>query len=261
MIAVVILIDGAQMAHAFTTDQTRSIVTTFWILVSVGGSVTVGKLLRNLIQRPSSKPYRPKLDFYKTAYLAAGHSRAVESAIAKLVHEGYLHLNLPNRTLSIAKILPPGAHELEQQLMRRVERYPALKELRVIDHDVTEFLKHSLQQEKLLMKGWAAFLGNSFWYVGLMLGMGFFLIAYNSHLALPVLCTLIVSLCVFAPNLRTRWGCRILDEIHITHDPFDIMQRFALFGYQKLSGGVLDDLRQAFTAEDQEAEAAGGCGC
>jgi len=38
-----------------------------------------------------------------------------------------------------------------------------------------------------------------------------------------------------------------------------VTQRFALYSYKVLSGGALDDLKQIFTAEDEEATA-GGCG-
>jgi uncharacterized protein (TIGR04222 family) len=274
VIACLILIDGAHMAHGFTTDQMKAVVPAHSFLVSYGGPAILGLLARYMILSPSHQPHKPQLDLYETAYLAAGHARAVESSIAKLLHEGYLRLNLRNRTLSIAKILPAGAHEIEHQVMRQVERTPALKELRNINHDETKSLRQSLEHEKLLLSGWAAFIVESFWHLlplfGILSGLLFPLLVTASSaisdlqaFTVPVRWIGIVTLCcVVAPGLRTRWGRRILDEIRRTHDPFDVMQRFALFGYPKLSGGVLDDLRQAFTAEDQEAaQSSCGCGC
>ena len=265
VIACMILIDGAHMAHGFTTDQMKAVVPAHSFLVSYGGPAILGLLARHIILSPSHQPHKPQLDLYETAYLAAGHARAVESSIAKLLHEGYLRLNLRNRTLSIAKVLPPGAHEIEHQVMRQVERTPALKELRNINHDETKSLRQSLEHEKLLLTGWAAFIVEGFWHLfPLSLVVPLIVIASRATSDLqaftdPVRWIGIVTLCcVVAPGLRTRWGRRILDEIRRTHDPFDVMQRFALFGYPKLSGGVLDDLRQAFKAEEA---AAGGCGC
>jgi uncharacterized protein (TIGR04222 family) len=255
VIACLILIDGVHMVHGFTTDQVKDVEPAHSFLVSIGGPVILGLLVRQVILKPSYQPHKPQLDLYETAYLAAGHARAVESSIVKLVHEGYLRLNLRNRTLSIAKILPPGAHEIEQQVMRQVERTPALKELRNISRDATKSLERSLEQEKLLMTSCAAWIGSS-WPLGLL---SFFCFCVGEF-ALPFLWIGIVTLCCVQPGLRTRWGRRVLDEIRRTCDPFDGIKRFVLFGFPILSGGVLDDLRQAFTAEDQEA-AQGGCGC
>jgi uncharacterized protein (TIGR04222 family) len=256
VIACLILIDGVHMVHGFTTNQVKDVEPAHSFLVSIGGPVILGLLVRQVILKPSYQPHKPQLDLYETAYLAAGHARAVESSIVKLVHEGYLRLNLRNRTLSIAKILPPGAHEIEQQVMRQVERTPALKELRNISRDATKSLERSLEQEKLLMTGCAAWIGSS-WPLGLL---SFFCFWPVGEFALPFLWIGIVTLCCVQPGLRTRWGRRVLDEIRRTCDPFDVIKRFVLFGFPILSGGVLDDLRQAFTAEDQEA-AQGGCGC
>jgi hypothetical protein len=52
----------------------------------------------------------------------------------------------------------------------------------------------------------------------------------------------------------------VLADIRNTHNTYDVMQRFALFGYRTLSGGVLDDLKQMFQAKDTEATS-GGYGC
>jgi len=136
-----------------------------------------------------------------------------------------------------------------------------------ISFALSDIWKRSLEQEKLLMTGWAALIGSSFWPLGLLLfGISLFIASRASAppdlqvFALPFRWIGIVILCCVPPGLHTRWGRRILEEIHRTHDPFDVIQRFALFGYPQLSGGVFDDLRQAFTAEEQEA-ARGGCGC
>ena len=60
-------------------------------------------------------------------------------------------------------------------------------------------------------------------------------------------------------DLRTRWGDRVLRDIRRSHNSFDPIQRFALYGESALSGGALDDLKQMYKAQ-QEADT-GGCGC
>lgn len=240
-------------------------------VITICGSVILGLILRYVIRSPSRQPQKPQLDIYKIAYLAGGASRAVELTITQLVHQGCLRPNVRNRTLAIEKRLPPEAPTLEQQVMQQVHRTPTLMDLRQVNKYNTNFLRNFLEQEKLLMTGRAAFMGASFApFISISILGGILIAVVMSSLGIQpsdmhIFAVLhrsigIVTLCCLAPGGRTRWGGRILADIRKTHDAYDVTQQFALFGYKTLSGGALDDLKQIFTAEDQEA-VSGACGC
>jgi len=271
IIACMITIGWVRVAHGSTIGQVAGDVPANQFVVTVCGSAILGLILRYVIRSPGQQPQKPQLDMYQIAYLAGGNSRAVELAITQLVHQGSLRPNVRNRTFSIEKPIPPGATSLEQQVMQQIHRTPALKELRQVNKYETNFLQRSLEQEKLLMTGWAAFMGASFGlFIAITILGEILIIGVSSLLGIQLsemhIFTVLhrslgmVTLCCLAPGLRTRWGGRMLANIRKTHDAYDVTQRFALFGYKTLSGGVLDDLKQIFTAEDQEA-ASGGCGC
>ncbi len=239
-------------------------------------SVILGLIVRYLIRIPSKKPQKPQLDIYQMAYLAGGSSRAVELAITQLVYQGYLRPNVRHRTLAIEKALPPEASYLERQVMQQVHQTPNLQSLRQISKYKTDFLREQLDQEKLLMRGWAGIIAMSFGLFFIITVLGLFVASLASGLLseslmkiaavvdiITVLWTAIgiITACCFVPSFRTRWGSRILADIKKNHDVYDVMQRFALYGYRVLSGGALDDLKQIFKAQDEEDAAAGGCGC
>ncbi|MEL6931023.1 MAG: hypothetical protein AAFO95_20745, partial [Cyanobacteria bacterium J06600_6] len=62
-----------------------------------------------------------------------------------------------------------------------------------------------------------------------------------------------------ALDQRTRWGDRVLRALGKNDSSFEPVPRFALYGESMLSGGVLDDLKQMYKA--QEETDTGGCGC
>lgn len=272
IIVCMITIGWVRVAHGSTIGQVAGDVLANPFVITICGSAILGLILRYVIRSPSQQPQKPQLDMHQIAYLAGGNSRAVELAITQLVHQGYLRPNVRNRTFSIEKPLPPGATTLEQQVMQQVHRTPALKELRQVNKYETNFLQRSLEQEKLLMTGWAAFMGASFAPFLLMTILGGFLLAMvmgslsiqPSEMNIFVVLHRsigIVTLCCLVPGGRTRWGGRILAEIQKNHDVYDVTQRFALYGYTVLSGGALDDLKQIFKAEAEEANGGCGCGC
>lgn len=157
--------------------------------------------------------------------------------------------------------------------MQRVHQTPDLGSLRQTSKYKTDFLKADLERENLLMTGWAAWIGGSFGLFLLVhiIGSIFVMIVFASlriELAVNpnILTSLwqgigIVTFCCLVPSNRTRWGNWILADIKKNHDAYDVMQRFALYGYQALSGGVLDDLKQIFKAEAEAATGGCGCGC
>lgn len=274
IIICLITIGSISVAHGSEAGQVAGDVSANQFVITIGGAVILGLMLRYIIRSPSQQQQKPQLDMYHIAYLAGGASRAVELAITQLVHQGYLHPNVRNRTLSIQKQLPPEAATLEKQVMQQVRQTPALKDLRAPLRYETEFLKRSMEQEKLLMTGWAAFMGTSF-------GFFLFISIFSGILTAIVVSILgiqpsemnifailyrsigIFAICCYAPRLRTRWGSRTLADIQKNHNVYDVTQRFALYGYTALSGGALDDLKQIFQAEATEAAeaASGGCGC
>jgi uncharacterized protein (TIGR04222 family) len=233
-------------------------------VITIYGSAILGLILRYVIRSPSQQPQKPQLDTYQIAYLAGGSSRAVELAITQLVHQGYLHPNVRNRTLGIKKSLSPEATTLEQQVMRQVHRNPTLTDLRQVNKYKTDFLKRPLEQEKLLMTGWAAFMGVSFGLFILITILGGISIIQASEINIFTVLYKsigIVTFCCLAPSGRTRWGSQTLADIRENHDVYDVTQRFALYGYTVLSGGALDDLKQIFKAEAEAASGGCGCGC
>lgn len=234
-------------------------------------SVILGLIVRYSIRIPSQQSQKPQLDIYQMAYLAGGKLRAVELAIVQLVHQGYLRPNIRHRTLAIEKALPSEATNLERQVMQQVHQTPHLQSLWQTSKYKTDFLQERLEQEKLLMTGWAATIRMSFGFFLLITILGGVIISLlhkpSSKIAavvdiITVLWTAmgIISACCLVPNGRTRWGSRILADIKKNHDVYDVTQRFALYGYRVLSGGALDDLKQILKAEAEEA-AAGACGC
>ena len=136
-------------------------VNQFWL--TIGGPAMVGFLIRYVIIQPIQRPREPQLDIYETAYLVGKDSRAVELAIAQLVHQGYLHCNVTHRTLRIAKPLPPQAPKLEQQVMQHVQKTPDFQSLRQTYKYNTHSLKERLAQEELVMTDGSAFMGESFY--------------------------------------------------------------------------------------------------
>lgn len=278
LIAGMITINWIGAAHGSTIQQVAGDVAANQFGNIISGFAILGLILRYVIRSPSQRPQKPQLDTYQIAYLAGGGSRAVELAITQLVHQGYLRPNVRNRTLAIEKRLPPEATTLEKQVMQQVQRTPVLGlRLRQVNQCETNFLKRSLEQEKLLMTGWAAFMGASFGrfiYTTILGGslipviMGISGIQFSDiqlsdmNIFAVLYCSIgILTLCCLVPGGRTRWGSRILADIQKNHDAYDVTQRFALYGYKTLSGGALDDLKQLFKAEEEEAQGACGCGC
>ncbi|QLE56205.1 TIGR04222 domain-containing membrane protein [Nostoc sp. TCL26-01] len=238
-------------------------------------SVILGLILRYWIRIPSQQPQKPQLDIYQMAYLAGGSVRSVELAITQLVHQGYLRPNVRHRTLAIEKALPSGANNLERQIMQQVHQHPNLQSLRQISKYKTDFLQKQLEQEKLFITGWEAIIRMSFGFFLVITVLGLFIASVVSGLLTEPLMKIapvvdmmiviwtaigIITACCFVPSGRTRWGSWLLADIKKNHDVYDVTQRFALYGYGALSGGTLDDLKQMFKAEDEEA-ASGGCGC
>jgi uncharacterized protein (TIGR04222 family) len=237
----------------------------------------LGLIVRYCIRIPHQRPQKPELDIYQIAYLAGGSSRVAGLVMMQLVHQGYLRPNVRNRTLAIAKILPEEAPPLQKLVMRQVQKTPEFKSLLQSSQRQTQFLQEQLalstqlQQKKLLMNRWNTLLSMSFILFMIITFLGALIFGLLSSLNLkitmePLLITLwsavgLTTFCCLAPGARTRWGSFILAEIRQKHDVYDPTQRFALYGDRVLSGGALDDLKQMFKAEKEDAKGGCGCGC
>lgn len=241
-------------------------------IMTICGTVIIGLILRYVIRFPNYQLQKPELDTYQIAYLAGGTTRVVELAIIEMVYWGYLRADVVNKILIVKKQLPPEASLLQQQIMRQVEYTSSLKYLRQYSKYETTFLRKSLEKEKLLMTGCSAFIGKSYLFiVPITIIVGILITIVNHLVQIQILgmnlveifdqLIFILTLCCAVPSLRTRWGDRMLANIEQTHDSYDVIQRFALFGYKTLSGGVFDDLKQIFKVEAEAEEAASGCGC
>ncbi|MGF1539537.1 MAG: TIGR04222 domain-containing membrane protein [Pleurocapsa sp.] len=224
-------------------------------------SIVIALVLRYYLRRPSKQESKPQLDLYQTAYLAGGDQRVIESAIVKLVHQGYLRPNVRNRTFAIAKALAQEANHLEHQIMYKVRRTPEFKELKKVDEYEINDLRRQLEQANLLIEqnlhiavGYAIIL-----FFGVLLG-GLFSETLSENQIRSFLCgSFFMVACLIIPGSRTRWGDFVLSDIKHHHNSFDAVQRFALYGEVGLSGGVLDDVKQIYK-EQKEADT-GGCGC
>jgi uncharacterized protein (TIGR04222 family) len=279
-IAVGMAILGILIAQGMAVAQDQAKLSNFWgddrtLLIVFAALFVVGLGLRYIIRSPSKQPQKPQLDAYQVAYLAGGTARAVDLAIVQLVHEGYLRPNVADRTLTIVQLLTSPAPALVRQVMRG-QTTRALKDLRKSHRYKTDFLSDSLAQEKLMMRGMAAFLGCSFGLVPLLGFLGCILytlvyllqlqqwmawiVAQSLNLAIALGLLGVIPLCCLTPRLRTRWGDRVLKEMRKNHDVYDVTSSFALYGDSVLSGGALDDLKQMMDAQAAE-DAASACGC
>lgn len=272
-IIVCMTIGWSSIAQGSTLERVVSYASANQSTIVICASAILGLILRYVIRSPSQQLQRPELDEYQIAYLAAGAVRVVDLVITQLVNQEYLRPNVQRQTLMIGKQLPPQANTLEKEVIQQAYRTPSLKDLRRFNPYGMDSIKRSLEQEKLLMAGWADRMKLSFplfviitIFGGMFIGiaMDFLGIHLKYMYILEVLYWSIgvISLCCLAPRGRTRWGDRILADLQKNHNAFDLPQRFALYGYTVLSGGVLDDLGQLFEAqENAESGGCGGCGC
>jgi uncharacterized protein (TIGR04222 family) len=224
-------------------------------LVIIALSMVFGLVLRYFIRLPRKGLQAPQVDIYEAAYLAGGASRAVELAIVQLVHQGYLCPNVRNRTFSIEKKLSSTAAHLEQKVMQQAHLNPDFKSLRLPGNYETDFLRRKLRQDKLLIPGE----GGLSILVLVRILIGILVIFLGDKIDYPVLVAFVVNICCIIPYERTHWGGLIFEKLQINHDSYNVNERFAIYGYETLSGGTLDDLKRIFK-EEAEADA-GGCGC
>jgi uncharacterized protein (TIGR04222 family) len=245
-------------------------------------SLIIGFVIRYQILKPNSTAQKPKLDSYEVAYLVGDGLRAVDLAITQLVYQGYLRPNVTHKSFTIEKNLPSSAHYLEQEVMQQIHKMPELRKLRSSVMPTTKIISQQLIQKKLLMSKWAAFISRSFIYFLIStLGLPFIIL-----LAIVVLSPIVfildklsiqlnfyaiwgslvlISLCTFVPSQKTSLGSYMLTDIKKNYDIHRLPQNFAVNGSGILSGGILDDLKEVFSAveleECIESSSGGGCGC
>jgi IS605 OrfB family transposase len=121
MIICMATISWTSVAQGSTPGQAAGDGSGHSLAIAIGGSIILGLILRYVIRSPSQQPQKPQLDTYQIAYLAGGASRAIDLAITRLVHQGYLRPHVPDRTFVIEKPLAPEAPVLEQQMVIGVD--------------------------------------------------------------------------------------------------------------------------------------------
>jgi uncharacterized protein (TIGR04222 family) len=253
----------AETSHASSPGMffANTVSNEFFVVITL--SITIWISQYYWFQIPDGKQ-KPQLDIYQIAYLAGGRSRAVELAIVQLVKQGYLFPNVWNRTFSIEKLLPSDSNRLEQQLMLQVRKTPDFTNLRKTVEYKTDFLRQQLEQKQLLLINWQ----NLIRYIAILLTL-LFLLYGTAPLTLrikvdvtwiPCLILLVNAICFISLGGRTRLGSSLLTDIQKSYDIHDATVGFAIHGYQMLSGGALDDLKQIFQYIESEKND-GGCGC
>jgi uncharacterized protein (TIGR04222 family) len=211
--------------------------------------------LRYWLRLPREKSKKPVLNTYQLAYLANGEIRAVDLAIVQLVKQGYLIPNVQELTFSIEKRLPATENQLEQQVMKQVITTPSLKRLRKMCEEQTLFLRMQLEQEQLFVSKKKVFFGK---YLRTFAALTFvFAISLLGSISVDIYTNYVV-ICIgsyFLHQERTHWGNFILRDIQNNHDSLDMTEGFAIHGYQVLSGGVLNDLRQIYQEQERQDQA------
>ncbi len=256
------------VAVGCTGQQVESVLFIAIVIAIAAVPILIIQLLRYLLRLPESQPQMPTLDVYELAYLVGGRTRAAELAIASLVNQGYLIPNVRHKTFTIVKVLPDSAPLLEKQVMREAGRSLTLKELRQsVEKDIA-FLTHGLQEKQMILKGIPAKPTNiSFIILLLLMSIPLLIVSssgqndFVAFLWILWLFGLVIGLCLNMPSQRTIWADRVLMKIKQEQDVHNMMQSFALSGYEILSGGVLDDLKQVFHETIQDESSACGCGC
>jgi uncharacterized protein (TIGR04222 family) len=211
--------------------------------------------LQYWLKLPRRKLNKPVLNIYQLAYLADGKIRAVDLAIVQLVKNGYLVPNVQKLTFSIKKRLPDNENQLEQQVMKQVFTTPSLKRLREICGEQTIFLRMQIEQEQLFVPERKVLFGQYlriFTPVIFVVAIGFFK-STSVDIFIAYIAVFFGSFLLHGE--RTHWGNFILRDIQNNHDSHDMTKGFAIHGYKVLSGGVMNDLRHIYQAQEIQDQA------
>lgn len=228
-------------------------------------------ILRYIVCAPHKLTKKAQLNPYQIAYLKGKEKRVLELGLTRLVDQGYLLPNLRNQTFSIQKILSSDTYPLEKQVMQQVSKTPDLKHLKQVHHYSMKFITIELSQAKLIISGWAIAIRRSaqFVFYGLALSLIFSACiadkshTYSNEVVIAWFSCLMLTLPTTLTTHRTQWGNYLLNDVEKHLDSYDATQSVALYGYEVLSGGELDTLKQMFQKEkeDEDAEKQGACGC
>lgn len=92
----------------------------------------------------------PNLDPYEIAYLAQGHQRTVETAIAHLVQQGYLKVDRDRKCLEVEQDLPENSHPLEQRIVELTREQGKIWYIRSQSRQATDAIAQRLENLGLI---------------------------------------------------------------------------------------------------------------
>jgi uncharacterized protein (TIGR04222 family) len=242
------------------------------ILGAIAVAMVVSWGLQYLLRLPMGRSELPELDIYEMACLFGGEARVVDLVIVQLLAQGYLSLNVRNRSLGVVKMLPSDADWMLQQAMQQIRLTPEIKLLRKALREKTVEVRRRLSRKGLRVNAWISFLlvllSALSLFCAFILGIGLFVFVHaEGWVWVDVFSFLLLGkwiLNMFSRMDLTHQGMKVLGAMKRDYDLYDLEERFAVVGASALSGGVMDELKGVFTAVDQEVAAesgCGGCGC
>ncbi len=237
------------------------------LLAALGASL----LLRWSLRLPVESDDFPRdLDVYQLAQLSEGGERAVDAAIASLVHAGALKVDRSTRSIAITGKMPVALHDLERTILDALRPMTPMRSIDSIRHEAKPMCR--MIEEELIRLGlvvddrqasqarlWSAvplFLTLAFGAPRIMVGL-----SRGKPVGFLVVLCLVAGVAGlgmgFARPHRSRLGDLALERFRRRHaalestassnagslEPKDLARAMALFGVGVLSGGVLDELR------------------
>lgn len=242
--------------------------------------------LRSTLRLPNDEPTPDmlKLDPYEIAYLAGGADRAVNAAIACLVHRGHLKASASERKLSIADRAPSSPHALENSIYLAIG--PDGEKVETVRERVSrrcDEIADKLKERDLLCNDSNALIGQAL-PILLMLAVAvvgvikiYIGLSRNRPVTFLVIATVVTVIVAFAGFARrpqrSHRGDSALDQLKEDNSALeytasqradalagdDFALAVGLFGMGVLSGGPLADLQ--FALRPPPAAVGSGSSC
>lgn len=192
--------------------------------------------------------------------------------IVQLLAQGYVSLNVRNRSLGVVKMLPSDADRMLRNAMQQIRLTPEIRPLRAALRKETVEVRRQLSRNGLQVNIWISLLllmlNASSLFCAFTFGIGLWVfMSTDGWVWVDIISFLLLGkwiLNLFSRANLTHQGMKVLKAIRRDYDVYDLEKRFAVVGTGALSGGVMDELKGVFTSVDQEVAAessCGGCGC
>jgi uncharacterized protein (TIGR04222 family) len=236
-------------------------------IVAVAMAVSCG--LRYLLRLPVGRSASPELDTYEMACLFGGEARVVDLLIVQLLAQGYVSLNVRNRSLGVVKTMPSDADRILRSAMQQIRFTPEIRSLRTALRKEVVEVRRQLSRSGLQVNIWISLLllilAASSLFCAFIFGIGLWVFmntdgwVWVDVFSFALLGKWILN--IFSRTDVTHRGMKVLESIKRKYDVYDLEKRFAVVGASALSGGVMDELKGVFTSVDQEVAAESSCGC